>query len=99
TTADARIGRDCNGEAGLLHPHSGTGELGDLLQDPVFLEAAQVIDEERAVQMIDLMTHRAGHEAFAPHLARLSVTVEVTQLHALGPRHDLHEIRDRKASL
>ena len=57
-----------------------------------------MVDVEHAVEVIGLVAHGPGHEAFAPHLALLAVAIEVSQLDALRPRDALGEIRNREAA-
>src|SRR6266542_466862 len=84
---------------GISTPHAGLRQLLNLFQDPILLEPAEMIDEEIAVEMVGLVAEGAGHQPLAPHLALLAVAVEVTDLHALRPRHGLGEVGDRKTSL
>src|SRR5687767_5714181 len=81
-----------------LKPHARLRKLRDFLQDSIALETAQVIDEERAVEMIDLVAHRPGHQSVAPHLALLSVAIEIAQLHPLRAGDDLDKVGNRETA-
>src|SRR3954449_11632638 len=70
-------------------PHARLGELRDFLEDAVLLETAEVIDEEHAVEVIDLVAHRACHQSVSPHLPLDTVAVEEAQLDALRTRDHL----------
>src|SRR5437588_928238 len=83
---------------GISTPHAGLRQLLNLFQDAILLEAAQMIDEQHAVEMVDLVAERPGHQPLAPHLALLAVAVEVADLHALRPRHGLGEVGDRQTA-
>src|SRR5436309_4958054 len=84
---------------GISAPHAGFRQLLNLLQDAFLLEAAQMIDEQVAVEMVGLVAERARHQALSPHLARLAVAVEEADLDPLGPHDVLGEVGDGEAAL
>src|SRR5262245_24965703 len=73
--------------------------LGELLDHAIALEARDAIDEQHAVQMIDLVLDAGGHQPLAVALPELALAVEVTDAYRLGPRHHLEHLGDAEASL
>src|SRR5689334_16080965 len=73
--------------------------LGELLDDAVALELGDVIDEQHAVQMIDLMLNAGRKQAVGFDLTGLAVEIEVTDLHLRRPLDLLIIFRDRETPL
>ena len=59
-------------------------QLLDLADDEIALQAAQAVDEENAVEMIDLVLHGAGQQLFAFDLNGISVYVLRANLDPCG---------------
>src|ERR1700730_6029980 len=59
----------------------------DFVLDQVALEHAQVLDEEDAVQVVDLMAERAGQQIFAANLERLALSILRLYGDELRPDH------------
>src|SRR5262245_10745642 len=64
---------------------SGTGAAGldQLAHDHVALERGQVVDEQDAVEMVELMLDAAGEQAFGFEQPLLAILGQVTDLNRL----------------
>ena len=58
-----------------------------------------MIDEQDAIQMVDLMLEASRQNAVRLDLLRAAVAIEITGAHALGPFDVLENVRDRQAPL
>src|SRR5438552_2403813 len=80
----------------------GSGGLAQLLSelgaDALLLQLRQMLDEDLALQMIHLVLDAYGKQALRLERERIAVLVVGTHFHALGPRHQLVDSRDRKAA-
>jgi hypothetical protein len=73
--------------------------LFDLADDEVAFEAAETIDEEDAVEMIDLVLHRAGKELFSFNLEPLAFDVLRTYLDPGGALYLLANLGEAETAL
>src|SRR5205807_1295171 len=72
--------------------------LGEFLDNPVALELREVVDEQHAVQMIDLVLDASGKDAGTVHLLALAGTIEETDSYLLRTSHHVEEFGDGKAA-
>src|SRR4051812_41074834 len=79
-----------------VRPLAKLGRLGEFLDDAIALELGDVIDEQHAVEVVDLVLDAGGEQAPGFDLVRLAVEVEVANLHLRRPRHLLVVFRDRE---
>src|ERR1700677_4171150 len=73
-------------------------QLFDFAFDQGALEGAQVIDEQDAVKMIDLMQHGAGEKVFAADFERFASDFSCADGGLFGATHRLAEARNAEAS-
>jgi hypothetical protein len=72
--------------------------LFQLLADALALEAGQIIHEQLAVQVIDLVLDAHRQQAIGIQLEGLAVAVQGAHLDALGALNLLEEARHRQAA-
>src|SRR5712691_9649668 len=73
--------------------------LGELLEDAVALELGKVVDEQDAVEMVDLVLQAGGEEPIGLDLLRRTLEIEVFYLHLRRAFHVAVIFRDREAAL
>src|SRR5438445_12781207 len=61
------------------------GRLREFLDDAAALEPRDVVDEEHAVEVVDLVLQAGGEEAVRLQLLRLAVDIEILHPHLRGP--------------
>src|SRR5690349_10062867 len=66
---------------------AGAAGLGELAQDHVALERRDAVDEQHAVQVVDLVLEAAGQETLGRDLLLRPLKVEVAHPHRPRPRH------------
>src|SRR5689334_13494412 len=74
------------------------GRLGEFLDHALAFEPRDVIDEQHAVEMIDLMLQAGGKEPARLHLLLSALKVEILDPHLRRPLDLLVELRDREAA-
>src|SRR5262245_53992137 len=79
-------------------PLAGFGELLDLPDDQILLQAAQTIDEQRAIEMIHLVLEAAGEKPLRSHRLRFAVAVESLDDGPRWPRDRRVEPRHAEAA-
>src|SRR5437868_983837 len=72
--------------------------LGKLLDDPVALELREIIDEQHAVQMVDLVLNAGGENAGAVHFLGFAGAIEKPDFYFLRATHHVEEFRNRQAA-
>src|SRR5262249_20578816 len=72
--------------------------LGKFLGNPLALEAGDMVDEQHAVEVVDLVLQAGGEQSVGFHHLFLAIKIEVGDAHGGGPRHLLVEFRDREAA-
>ena len=75
------------------------GHLGEFLDHAVALEFRDVVDEQHAVEMVDLMLQRRRQQALGEHFPRLALAVEKARAHLRRPLDLFVIFRDRQAAL
>src|SRR3984893_12105181 len=75
------------------------GVLSEFPHDTVALQPGKMIDEQDAVQMVDLMLETGRQNAVRLDLLRAAIAIEVTGAHAGRPLDVLENVRDRQAAL
>ena len=65
---------------------------------PVALELRQVVDEQDAVQMVDLVLQAGREQPVRFDLVRLALKIEILDLHLRGAFDVIVEFRNRKTS-
>src|SRR5919109_5005589 len=88
----------CGGGAPRL-PLAGARKLANLAHDEIAFDAAQPIDEQRAVKVIDLVLKRARQEPCAFACLFVAVAIESTHEHALRARNGGIESGNTEAAL
>ena len=63
--------------------------LGEFLHDAVALELGDMVDEQHAVEMVDLVLDAGGEQAVGLGQVRLAVEVEILEPYLGGPLHVL----------
>src|SRR6185312_3645157 len=74
------------------------GGLGKLLVDAVALELRQIVDEQHAVEMVDLMLDTGRVEALGVLLVQLPVKIEEAHAHLRRPLDLFVIFGDRQAA-
>src|SRR5256885_14864353 len=72
--------------------------LGEFLDNPVALEARDVVDEENAIQVVDLMLQAGGEKARGVNLLGLALAVEIAGIHLRWAAHHVVIFGDRQAA-
>src|SRR5690606_1997103 len=90
----ARIGADP-----LFHRGFELTRLGELLDDAVALELRDMVDEEDAVQVIDLVLDAGGKQPGAVKLLLLSIAIEEPHPALRWPFHLFVHLGYRQAAL
>ena len=72
--------------------------LGEFLHHAVALQPREVIDEQHAVEMVDLVLEADGEQAVGLQFLRLAVAIEVAHAHRPGARRP-RNIRGSTGSL
>src|SRR5687768_300469 len=80
-------------------PLAGFGELLDLPDDQIFLQAAQAIDEQCAVEVVHLVLEAAGEQSGPFDRLRLAVAIEPFEDRAGRTRHCCVEARHAQTAL
>src|SRR5438309_629408 len=70
-----RSGRAARVPRQSLSPHPRLRQLLNLLEDALLFEAANVVDVQAAVEVIDFVAESAGHQSLTAELALLSVAI------------------------
>src|SRR5690606_10041097 len=86
------------GDLGLL-AHVRPLQLAQLAQDDVPPERGQMIDEQYAVEMIDLVLDAGREQTLCLELADLVVVVEIAHADRARPRHLSIVLGHREAAL
>ena len=63
------------------------------------LRGRELIDEQLAVEMVDLVAEDAGQQVLGVDLDRLSLEVEAATVDLLGPGDFFEDLRERTGSL
>src|SRR5690606_29680247 len=94
-------GRNYARSAAATHPCSGAGamHLFQLLANAVALQARDIVDEQLAVEVIQLVLDAYRQQAIGVHLERLAVSVQRLDQHAVRALHRFIEARHRQATL
>src|SRR5262245_8245922 len=72
--------------------------LGEFLDDAVALELGQVIDEQHAVEVVDLVLQAGGEQPVRLDLMRLAVEIREANLHERRPLDLLVQFGNRQAA-
>src|SRR3984893_9286890 len=75
------------------------GVLSEFPHDAVALQAGKMIDEQDAIQMVDLMLEARRQNAVRLDLLRAAIAIEITGAHADRPLDVIKNVRDRQAAL
>ncbi len=75
------------------------GVLSEFPHEEVALQPGNMIDEQDAIQMIDLMLQASRQNAVRLDLSRVAIAIEVTGAHAGRPLDILENVRDRQTAL
>src|SRR5689334_800159 len=78
--------------------HRALGGLGKLLVHAVALQLRKIVDEQHAVEMIDLVLDAGGIEALSVLLMQLAVEIQEAHTHLRRPLDLLIIFGDRKAA-
>src|SRR5258708_11925 len=73
--------------------------LGEFLGDAVALQLGQVIDEQLAVEMVDLMLHACREQADRLLFMRLALDIHIAEPHGRRPFDRFVIFRNRQAAL
>src|SRR5258705_530526 len=75
-------------------PAPGALQFSDLPDDEITLEAAQPIQKQQTVEVVDLVLQRPGEQARAFNRTRAPVSIETLDDRAQRPRHRRVEAGD-----
>ncbi len=75
------------------------GVLSEFPHDTVALQPGKMIDEQDAIQMVDLMLEASRQNVVRLDLLRAAIAIEVTGAHAGRPLDILENVWDRQAAL
>src|SRR5215210_6219020 len=97
TSAPART--SCPGPGPAVSGPLALRGLPELRQHPVALELREVVDEQDAVEVVDLVLHAGGEEPVRILLDGRAVEVCVAEAHPVGALHLLVVFGNREAAL